>query len=137
MGQTGQVVEVHQFDQYTIHMNGSGLPTKRNRKFLRKFIPARQRQDRRHPIQHFRYVKPAPGKSDATSKPLQPNVTDIDSKPSETVTPAVTLQTQSPALDANNGTDVTEEPTAPPPPAHKLPLALRRLLNHNKKGLKE
>ena len=65
-------------------MDGSGLPTKRNR----KFIPARQRQDHQHPIQHFRFVKPAPGKTDATSQPLQPNVTDIDSEPPETVIPA-------------------------------------------------
>ena len=40
---TGRVIEVHQFDQYVIHIDGSGRMTTRNRKFLRKYLPCRPR----------------------------------------------------------------------------------------------
>ena len=36
---TGVVVEVRQYDQYIIRMDGSGRVTVRNRKFLRQYIP--------------------------------------------------------------------------------------------------
>ena len=36
---TGTVIEVHQFHQYLIKMDGSGRQTLKNRNFLRKFIP--------------------------------------------------------------------------------------------------
>lgn len=36
---TGVVIEVRQFDQYLIRIDGSGRVTLRNRKFLRKYIP--------------------------------------------------------------------------------------------------
>ena len=36
---TGIVVEVRQYDQYVIRVDGSGRATLRNRKFLRKYIP--------------------------------------------------------------------------------------------------
>ena len=39
---TGTVVEVHQYDQYVIKVDGSNRTTLRNRKFLRKYIPARK-----------------------------------------------------------------------------------------------
>ena len=39
MGQTGTVIEVHQFDQYAIKVDGSGWLTLQNRKFLRKYLP--------------------------------------------------------------------------------------------------
>ena len=38
---TGQVIEVRQFDQYVIRVDGSGRITIRNRKFLRKYAPVR------------------------------------------------------------------------------------------------
>ena len=38
---TGVVVEVRQFDQYIIKIDGSNRTTLRNRKFLRKFLPIR------------------------------------------------------------------------------------------------
>lgn len=37
---TGIVIEVHQFDQYIIRIDGSGTMTTCNRKFLRKYLPA-------------------------------------------------------------------------------------------------
>jgi len=37
---TGIIIEVRQFDQYVVKVDGSGRVTLRNRKFLRKYIPA-------------------------------------------------------------------------------------------------
>ena len=39
---TGKVIEVKQYDQYAVRVDGSGRITLRNRKFLRKFIPVQQ-----------------------------------------------------------------------------------------------
>ena len=36
---TGTVIEVWQFDQYTVRVDGSGRVTLRNTKFLRKYLP--------------------------------------------------------------------------------------------------
>lgn len=36
---TGVVIEVRQFDQYVVRVDGSGRMTTRNRKFLKKYIP--------------------------------------------------------------------------------------------------
>ena len=36
---TGMVIQVRQFNQYVIHVDGSGRMTTRNRRFLRKYIP--------------------------------------------------------------------------------------------------
>ena len=41
---TGTIVEVKQFDQYMVRVDGSSNATLRNRKFLRKFIPVVHRQ---------------------------------------------------------------------------------------------
>ena len=41
---TGLIIEVRQFDQYVVRVDGSGRVTLRNRKFLRKFIPAVPRE---------------------------------------------------------------------------------------------
>lgn len=36
---TGTIIEVRQFDQYVVKVDGSGRVTLRNRKFLRKYVP--------------------------------------------------------------------------------------------------
>jgi hypothetical protein len=36
---TGIIIEVRQFDQYVVRVDGSGRITLRNRKFLRKYLP--------------------------------------------------------------------------------------------------
>lgn len=41
---TGVVIEVKQYDQYVIKVDGSGRVTLRNRKFLRKFVPVVSRE---------------------------------------------------------------------------------------------
>ena len=45
---TGIVVEVRQFDQYVVRVDGSGRVTLRNRKFLRKYIPVISRDSLQH-----------------------------------------------------------------------------------------
>ena len=40
---TGVIIEVRQFDQYVVKVDGSGRVTLRNRKFLRKYIPVQPR----------------------------------------------------------------------------------------------
>ena len=39
---TGIVIEVRQFDQYVVKVDGSGRVTLRNRKFLRKYTPVHE-----------------------------------------------------------------------------------------------
>ncbi|CAC5375240.1 unnamed protein product [Mytilus coruscus] len=43
---TGQVIEVRQFDQYVIRVDGSGRVTLRNRKFIRKYEPVNKYSER-------------------------------------------------------------------------------------------
>ena len=44
---TGVVIEVRQFDQYVVKVDGSGRVTLRNRKFLRKYVPVHTPPPRR------------------------------------------------------------------------------------------
>ncbi len=44
---TGVVIEVRQFDQYMVRVDGSGRITLRNRKFLRKYMPVNAPTERR------------------------------------------------------------------------------------------
>jgi len=53
---TGQIVEVRQFDQYVIRMDGSGRQSLRNRRFLRKFIPVQQPAKRRSILQDLQQL---------------------------------------------------------------------------------
>ena len=46
---TGVVVEILPFDQYVVKVNGSNRLTKRNRKFLRAYIPAFEQEESRFP----------------------------------------------------------------------------------------
>ena len=44
---TGTIVEVRQFHQYLVRMDGSGRLSPRNRKFLRKYVPVYEPPSRR------------------------------------------------------------------------------------------
>lgn len=52
---TGLVIEVRQFDQYVIRIDGSGRVTLRNRRFLRKYTPFIQRS----PLINLPYSSPS------------------------------------------------------------------------------
>merc|ERR1712055_1237113 len=46
---TGVIVEVMPFDQYIVKVHGSNRLTRRNRKFLRAYVPALEREELRVP----------------------------------------------------------------------------------------
>ena len=64
---TGQITEVRQHDQYVVRVNGSGRVTLRNRKFLRRYIPARQPPP--HNITLDIQLTPRPATIDVSSGP--------------------------------------------------------------------
>ena len=80
---TGIVIEVRQYDQYVIRVDGSGRVTIRNRKFLRKYTPV-VAPIPRHTITNDLVYKPRPLNTDPTidnSIHMQPDVLpppDID-----------------------------------------------------------
>ena len=76
--QTGTVIEVKQYDQYLIKIDGSGRVTLRNRKFLRKIVPVKKDT---HPYNAF--IRPL-------TEPLQP---DIPSR-NDDATPPSNVQPQ-------------------------------------------
>ena len=69
---TGIVIEVRQFHQYLIRIDGSGRQTLRNRKFLRKFIPMYQPPERRSILEDIACLPPnsPPGRDDPATSPL-------------------------------------------------------------------
>ena len=54
---TGVVVEVRQFDQYVVRVDGSNRTTLRNRKFLRKFHPVRATNPPRSILHDIEYTR--------------------------------------------------------------------------------
>ena len=148
---TGLIIEVLQFDQYRVRVDGSGRITLRNRKFLRKYIPV-------HP--------PPPRRSIALDLPLLSKTPQFRGSPTPKMTPpppvadpTSTFQptNQPPAIPTTpppttsptpNSPEPTEHPTPTPSPSNTtlersspkpkpLPLALRRLQDFNNKGLRE
>ena len=143
---TGIIVEVRQFDQYVVRVDGSGRVTLRNRKFLRKYLPVVPRAP----------LALAPGpRTVLPSQPLgRPANRDTNIPTPPAPSPPGMAQTN------HNGAPSTQvaspDPTVPPatrkplpsvdfPPqpntdsatATRLPLALRALLTHNVPGLME
>ena len=66
---TGIVIEVRQFHQYLIRIDGSGRQTLRNRKFLTKFVPVYQLAKRMSIIDDIAYVPPTSPLDDTTASP--------------------------------------------------------------------
>ena len=141
---TGIIIEVRQFDQYVVRVDGSGRPTLRNRKFLRKFTPAVPRHTninhsstKYHPLPPNTSVSNTPSTSVSDppdgSVPIKPN-------PSTEVVNEYTNQEPSP-----NTSFIPSQPTptlsSPNKPVETLrrstPRALSRLRPYNAPGLKE
>lgn len=129
---TGLVIEVRQFDQYVIRVDGSGRATTRNRKFLRKFVPVQPTPPRRTIYEDLRHMPTPQRKShipltaapnnNPTLLPTVPqNNTDVEPVPTIPDVPNI----------------ITPEPTTTSSPPKKPSLALRRLMDFNKKGLTE
>ena len=70
---TGVVIEVRQYHQYLVRIDGSGRQTLRNRKFLRKFIPMYKPAKRRSILDNIAHLPPGPPPDDATMPPKSPN----------------------------------------------------------------
>ena len=163
---TGLVVEVRQFDQYVIRVDGSGRVTLRNRKFLRKFMPIVTGDTIRstnpasnyelrpthppitptlqHPTPPTRYTQ---NLVHPTQRPTiepevhppaspMPNQPSIPGDPSEHIPIPLTPTPPVEQLD-NQPTPTSAEEIPPTTKQKKLPLALRRILSHNNAGRKE
>ena len=148
---TGLIIEVRQFDQYVIRIDGSGRLTTRNRKFLRKFTPV-------HDLPQSRTIdidtEPPTKPHNVITTPATPcpKDTQLPPPPDTPLLPPLILPTPTrpnhdspeaiPTLVSPKGQTPPDEqqetPHATPSVARqKAPLALRRLQDFNAKGLKE
>ena len=158
---TGIVVEVRQFDQYVIRVDGSGRVTLRNRKFLRKYIPVipraaiTQLPGAVHPPLLPQLQPPSPPVAGVAKPQLHPPSSPVAGadKPSATkLTPAAPNLDDKPrdilvegVLPIPHDADhlipqVTPSPPRPQaitPPPKREPLLLRQLRPHNEPGKKE
>ena len=116
---TGVVIEVRQFHQYLIRVDGSGRQTLRNRQFLRKYIPVYQPAKRRSIIDDMTQLTPAQTQS-TMIPPLRPPSTPSRTPEHTNFTKPVTLETipktptttpNEPSQDLTNTT--TPLPTSP------------------------
>ncbi len=145
---TGTIIEVRQFDQYAIKVDGSGRVTLRNRKFLRKYLPvippARPRSildDLRPPIPPQIIENPLakhplpptetpPSPVSTTPPPLNENL------PAPEHSPPLLAQPPSPSGPIPPPTGHYPAGSAPRKPT-KGPRMLTRLLPFNNTGLQE
>ena len=156
---SGVVVEVRQFDQYIIRLDGSGRVTLRNRKFLRKYLPVVSRDSlTTHPghtqIPHLiptSQVQPQVSRNlppvIPTSQPslTQPKVTTPQFQnqpelpamptPPSTTPPRANYHTSPNAATKEADTPVTPQTETPRHP--RKPLILKQLESFNKPGLTE
>ena len=125
----GVIVEVRQFDQYIVKIDGSNRVTLRNRKFLRKFLPVYQTQTPRCILKD---ISEPSAISDTTLRPhlepdndLQnPDLTTSDNMPA--ATPDTTIH---PNLEPANNLQSPEPTSSNEPQQHiqiPAPTLLRR-----------
>ena len=149
---TGVVIEVRQYHQYAIRVDGSGRVTLRNRQHLRKFTPfksATPSQDLPHPTPPCHQSEPEYSTPVAAPPEVLPPDPVIQE---ERVTPPVQNAGEPSGLDntiLNDGAQQvvpdTPNDASPRTPAvripavqsPKIPRALQRLLPHNAAGLEE
>ena len=149
---TGVVVEVRQYDQYVIRMDGSGRVTVRNRKFLQQYIPVHSPPPRRTIMDDLPYAARPPRKN-ITKSPPPPKPVIGDGHPDDPNSCNPTPDKEQPDTDTGVPSPTTIQPAVSPPsppvdqppspvqPAtatpKKPPPALRRLAAYNKPDLKE
>ncbi|GAB1597479.1 hypothetical protein Ahia01_000965400, partial [Argonauta hians] len=120
---TGTIIEVKQFDQYMVRIDGSRRVTLRNRKFLRKFLPAIPFPEvgpSQPSVEHWRQARtptaepPLPVQTTAPSTPIRSSE-DHSTMPKPT-TPQITPQAvESSPKRLPHG--IRTSPQEPPPPA--------------------
>ena len=112
---TGLVIEVRQFNQYLVKMDGSGRVTLRNRKFLRKFIPVQPREPRLTIHNDLPFQPHPPSSSPTTTPPFSPPVTaDANSTPD--ATPSVSTPPPGAPLMDSVPAETPTHPATPLPP---------------------
>lgn len=124
---TGVVIEVRQYHQYVIRVDGSGRVTVRNRKFLRKYTPVHQPDRRLCILDDLKYL-PTSTSSDQPSAPT--TLTDVPSNvplssasPKESTPPPSidqhlpTTQVVSPCSPGSSSEPSTATPTITSPPS--------------------
>lgn len=116
---TGVVVEVKQNDQYFVNMDGSNRATLRNRRFLRRYEPMFPTRSTKETLSQR--IKALP------ELRFHPRSIGIPNKPLN--------DHHEPQSEIRQ--HVSTDPPVITARASKRPLALRRLDNFNKKGLKE
>ena len=132
---TGIVIEVRQFDQYVVRVDGSGRVTLRNRKFLRLYHPVINRAPiSTLPPQTVTVTKTAPATPPSKMTKEVPETTQPDAPYSPDEPP-----THQPAGEPLDPPADPRVPIKDPPPAEvtRLPRALRMLQSHNNPGLTE
>ena len=147
---TGIVVEVRQFDQYVVRVDGSGRVTLRNRKFLRKYLPVIPRA----PL----LMAPGPITTPSVARPTPPGPalrltvhTPALAPQASNTSPPTTISSGCPPSPSPDSLApppepvILQPPPSPPtllspngqPSGNQAPRALRHLMPHNAPGLKE
>ena len=118
---------MRQFDQYVIRMDGSGRVTLRNRRFLRKYIPAvNTRQVLPHAATPVTLPPAISTRSVVTQSTSAPHPTGL--------TPGPPILPPTPVPPVATSSDQSSEDPPEGNGKGKIPLALSRLMAHNSAG---
>ena len=104
---TGIVIEVRQYHQYVIRVDGSGRITIRNRKFLRKFTPVYKPERSRSIFDDFKFLPTGTSSDHDPSLVTPATLVDPPSTPAEVSTPPPSVDQHLP----------TAPPCSPEPPS--------------------
>ena len=123
------MIEVRQYDQYIIRIDGSGRLTLRNRKFLRKYIPVHHPEPRRSIIDDMARFTPRPFTiplEERRDKPLRHKVTTETNRdqpyvPATCPTPASSPHPTAPAAKIPMEPPVAPAPATPPVAGPDMP----------------
>ena len=108
---TGTVVEVRQYNQYLVKVDGSNRTTLRNRKFLRKFLPVHATQQPRSILGDLPPIK----KSPETVTPQTPTASNTAQTPPQVIAPGPEMVDNEMWLTDSPGSNQESDqiPTAP------------------------
>ncbi len=115
---TGSIVEVRQFHQYLVRLDGSGRLSLRNRKFLRRYTPIHTPTVRRSILDDITLI-PQPTQAPSPSRPIDPP--GIPSPP-----PAPTIPMADHTPTADQPADIPTQETRMPPDTPKRPISPAR-----------
>ena len=148
---TGTVVEVRQYHQYVIKVDGSGRLTLRNRQHLRKFtpfnsftredviatnIPSRMTNEHQPQEERKIVIDPTAGHQSPEPQASEAEISeDPDHQPMNEVSEEVHSDPETPT--SQTVLSPIHVPSAPQEPKKKMPRALACLLPHNKPGESE